>query len=222
MYLANTELKNVKPSKLEPCQRPTPLSFQKQCDFSLQQFIKHKPVSEFHSYAEKLHACLLEADHTVSCFVPQPLSLYRSGKLYPPDCYYFQSGQANYIELKPEKTMADFDETFWKCFFEFKGAKFRLISNESILENETLALNWLGIVKVILDHQYLDTSLVEFEILDRLCHQSSLALGDFVDPGARKASLAQEVGIFRLAHQGKVAIKCEHRQLDWDTEVTTR
>lgn len=216
------EFKRVKQVDLVPCQQSTKLAFQKKCDFHLQQFIKHPLISEFHSYAEKLHACLLEATPSVSCFVPQPTKLIRAGKRYTPDCYYCEDGIDIYVEIKPEARMEEFDESFWSSYFQFKGAQFRLISNESIFAQETLALNWLGITKTLLDHQHLDTQSLEYDLLDRLVVSPSMTLEHIVNSGDRNASLVFEVALFRLAHLGHVMIQCDRAPLNWNTKVVLR
>ena len=76
---------------------------------------------------------------------------------YIPDCFYLKNGERIIIELKPRGEFNQELQIPITVYLKFKGFQFKVISNESILEQETLGLNWLYIVRTIIGSRNEDT-----------------------------------------------------------------
>lgn len=184
-----------------------------------QRFIKFAGIGIFHSYSEFLHASLLEADPDISTFTPQPLSLLIKGRRYVPDCYYVKSGKRYVVELKP---LGEFNEELQiplESFFDYHNIKFEVISNESILENEVLALNWLHIIRTLISAGLEDTEAEEIRLWEEFLLENHKTIGDIISIGNRINGRAREISLFRLIHRGKLKIDFSDREIRLDTEV---
>lgn len=106
-------------------------------------------------------------------------------------------------------------------FFLWHGMEFRVISNESVLEREIEALNWIEIVHTLYTARELDTQAVEQDIYTRLGVQAfiPLALGELVEATNRERTYYHEVAVFRLMHRGLLTADIKDAYLDWDTAV---
>lgn len=171
-------------------------------DTYIQKFIKHPHVSIFHSYPEYIHAALLESDKEVSTFVPQPL-LFRVGRRpYIPDCFYTKAGKRFLVEIKPR---GEFDESMRRPLTDFcklQGVTFSVLSNESLLEQEVKAINWLYIIQVLLLTKEIETSGEEKTIWNKLLADHEKELGDIVLMTGTEKDFRHQVALFRLAHRG--------------------
>lgn len=210
----------VSTDTLVPFQRKTKLNFQTATDFYQQDLIKHPYRSDFHSYAEYLHAGLLEGNPKVTCHVPQPFLFRIRQKWYTPDSYVVEDNQPRkVVELKPRGEFADDKRIPLEHFCAQHGMEFIVVSNESVYERETEALNWLEIVRCLYQGRDLSTEYQEECVFDALRAKACCAIGDLVDPGDRETSYLTELAIYRLLHQGHLTGQLTENPLDWNTEV---
>lgn len=185
-----------------------------------QKFIKFPQVGIFHSYAELLHAALLEADKEVESFVPQPF-LFRIGKKrYPPDCYFIKNGKRFIAELKPLGKLSDETKIPMEEFCRRENMTFLVLSNESVMEQEQLALNWLKIIRTLNSALDIPTFDQEQLLMDRLFHEGECELGDIVFKGDRLDQKQYEIALFRLAHKGCLTLDLEQKYLSYSTKVS--
>ncbi len=189
-------------------------------DCYLQTFIKFPEVGIFHSRAELLHAALLEADPEVISFVPQPFKLMVNGSRYIPDCYVAYKNKREVIELKPR---GEFDEAklipLVEHFKQKHGADFKVVSNESVFEQELKAQNWLFIIRTLANMGDVSTNNQEQELLERFFFKPKQRIGDVVQINNRMNAYLDEIALYRLIHQGKLSISHD-KPIDTDTEVT--
>lgn len=212
--------RRVRAKTLEPRQRQTPPRLQTAADFRRQYMRKHPYRSDFHSRAEHLHAGLLEGDPTVRSYVPQPFRLTIDGKWYTPDCYVLsRTGTRRVIELKPGGEMRPEQRDPLTAFFIREEMRFEVISNESILERELEAENWLEIVRIL--HQAPDVDYPEAQdrVLERVYREGPCTLGELIDPGDREHTYRDEIALFRLVHRGHLMAKLDHAPLDFNTLI---
>lgn len=185
----------------------------------LQKFIKFPEIGIFHSHAELLHAALLEANHEVISFVPQPFKLHVNGKRYIPDCYIAYKNKHVVIELKPR---GEFDDDkkipLQEMFKNDYGYEFKVISNESVFDEEIKANNWLFIIRTLSNVEDISTVNQEQDLLEKFFHKPKQQLGDVVQINNRMNAYLDELALFRLIHKGKLNISNE-KQIDLDTEV---
>ncbi|MCG7875167.1 MAG: hypothetical protein N0C90_02410 [Candidatus Thiodiazotropha endolucinida] len=213
--------RQVKAQSLEPHQRTTSPALMTACDFYRQNMIKHPFASDFHSYSELLHACLLEGDPTVISYVPQPYLLRVQKKRYTPDCHIVSEGQPRrVVELRPNGEMAEHEKLALIAFFQQFRTKFEVISNESVLEREMEALNWLEIVEILHQARQFTTTDAEQQVLEKLTQKGPCTLGDIIDDGDRERTYLLEIALFRLLHRGYLHAELRETPLDYDTEVT--
>jgi hypothetical protein len=212
--------RSVKALNLVPQQQDSARKLLRSADCYQQKFIKFPHIGIFHSYAEFIHAALLESDPEVSMFVPQPFLLHIRNRRYIPDCYFVKSGQRIVLELKPRGDFKDELKIPLEAFFEQEQMIFNVLSNEDVLEQETLALNWLKIIRILISAQNEDTSHEEFILLNRLFEIQELELGDIVFVGDRIGQRKTEIALFRLAHKGKLKLDIKDSQLGYFTKVT--
>lgn len=188
-------------------------------DCYVQKFIKFDGTAICHSLAEYLHLAILESDPNVTAFVPQPFNLFVGRKRYIPDVFVTKGGRKFVYELKPK---ASFDEKMRLPlveFFKFHGIEFEVISNESVIENEVLARNWIRIVQTLLSSEDEDTTNDEITISERLCFECTLRIGDIIDLGDRIGSRHSEIALFRLAHSGRVQLNLSKDKMSLSTKV---
>jgi hypothetical protein len=215
-----TLLRQVQSDSLEPHQQPTAPNFKTACDFRQQVMRKHPYLSDFHSYAEYLHAGLLEGDPAITRYVPQPFRLRVRGKRYTPDCYVEGDGQPRrVVELKPRGEMPDDQRIPLLQYFAHHGLRFEVLSNEAVIERQTEAENWLEIVRILHLARDLTTSDAEQAVLEQLYRHGPCSLGDLIDPGDRERTYPQEIALFRLLHRGVVQGELTEQPLDYDTRL---
>ena len=223
MYgLKNIKSTNVSSNSLLPIQQTSFASkILRSADSYQQRFIKFSDIGIFHSYSELLHASILESDPEISTFTPQPFSLLIKGRRrYVPDCYFVKSGKRYVVELKP---LGQFDEELkipLELFFDYNDIKFQVISNESVLEREVFALNWLNIVRTLINAKLEDTEAEEVRLWEKFLMEPQKTIGDIVSIGNRIDGRAREIAMFRLVHRGKLKIDFDNREIGLDTEVS--
>jgi hypothetical protein len=190
-------------------------------DIYFQMFKKFNQVGIFHSYSEILFAALLEADHEVSCFTPQPMQVSIKGKRYIPDFHYIKNNQSFIVELKPR---GEFNEekrkTCEEVFFN-KGMKFKVIKNEDVLNQEIKALNWLQIIRVILTSTLNETRNQELKILAEVVNGSTSTFGDVIDTGNRMGTMLEEIALYRLIYKGRLKAELSKNLISLNTEIKT-
>ncbi len=217
--MLDPELRKVRMESMIPRSHRTPLGLQKSMDFYLQRFIKAPYVCEFHCYPELLHAALLESDSSISQFVPQPFKLRLNKRFYIPDSWYLEHGKPCVVEIKSDRGVEQFETMFWTEFFKSKGIHFKIIPNSTVLDKELKARNWLMLVKLLLEANDENVELEEYALLDLLTEQGTIALGHWIDPGARGHSRAKEIAMARLAHRGQIKINCDTELIHWETQL---
>lgn len=185
-----------------------------------QRFIKFDGIGIFHSYAELLHAALLEANPEVSSFTPQPLSLRVGKRRYIPDCYYVKSGKRYVVELKPRGEFVDEMKLLLEAFFQFEGIKFEVIPNESVLESEQVAISWLRIIRVLLSARFEDTTADEVRLWESFKSSQHQYIDEIISNGNRIDSRKREIALFRLLHKGKLKVNFNEKHLGLDSEVS--
>ena len=183
--------------------------------------LKHPRLSHFHSRAEYLHAGLLEGDPDVISYVPQPFLLRVGARRYTPDCYVVRRGAGREVlELKPGGQMDAALQDPLTAFFARKGMTFRVVSNESVFEQQQLAENWLLIVNVLHQARWVDTDTMETRVLEQVWQLDRCQLGDLVDAGDRDRTYYQEIALLRLLHRGRLTAPLDSAPLEFNTEIT--
>lgn len=185
-----------------------------------QRFVKFDDIGIFHSYAEYLHAALLESDIDVSIFTPKPFKLKVGSRNYIPDCYFVKGGDRYVVEIKPKGELSTELETPLREYFNFKGINFNVTSNESIFEREILGQNWIQIIQTLVSSRFENTDTQEREIWEKLHIKENLSIGDFIDSGHRLGSMHNEIALFRLAHSGKIHLDLESTPVNFETCVS--
>jgi hypothetical protein len=205
---------------LIPRQQATSIKTLRSADCYLQFFLKFAQLATFHSFAEYLFSAILESDPRVHSFVPQPYLLQVGRRRYTPDIFYIKSGVKYVAELKPRGEFSDSLKRPLTEFFKFHGIEFQVISSESVLQRDLFAQSWIQIIQTLVSAKYEDSRNTELDIYDSLIRKGSMAIGSIVDTGDRIQNRLQEIGLYRLAHSGKVDIKIEDSLIDMDTEVS--
>jgi len=185
-----------------------------------QRFIKFDGVGIFHSYAELLHAALLESNPAVTSFTPQPFFLRIGRRRYIPDCYYVLDGKRYVVELKPRGEFADEMKLPLEAFFDYENIKFKVISNDSVLEHELIAQNWLRIIRVLINARHEDTQVEEIRLWESFLITPKAYLDDIISFSNRFSSRSREIALFRLIHKGKLTINFNDRDIGINTEVS--
>jgi hypothetical protein len=211
---------SVSARSLIPAEIPTPLKLLRQADCYQQIGVKYPQRGTFHSYAELLHFALNEGDRKVTTIIPQPFYLRVGSKPYIPDAYLVRAGQRLVIELKPR---GEFDAALrlpLETFFQFRGMRFDVLSNESVLEREIEALNWLHVVRTLCTAKDLQTDAAECDLWQYfLAQDCRVMLGDILDPGDRLNGFVREVALYRMLHRGQLQPRWQHARLGLDTEI---
>lgn len=207
--------------QLVPAQQPTSVSLTKSTDYYEQRCVKFAQRGAFHSYAELIHALLLEADRDVTSFVPQPYQLLVNRRFYIPDVYAVRSGRIQILELKPEGKFDREKEAMLVAFFDQYGMHFEVVANESVLEQEQLALNWLPLIQVLAQAlaQGIDTQVEEQRLYDIARAQDSLAVGDLLHDSSRQEQYPKELALYRLLHRHDLVCDLTQRPLNYDTVI---
>lgn len=214
-------LGKVKAESLQPVQQPSSQSILVSADTYQQRLLKYPLRGVFHSYAEFIHALLLEADPGVRSFVPQPFLLRVNGRRYIPDCYVLRDAGPAVVELKPRGEMPTPSPELVRLFFDWEGMGFEVLNNEAVLAREAEALHWLRLIQVmVVAAQYhLDTRTEEVELLQDFAVSPCQAVGDLISPGRRSQLDLREVALYRLLHQHRLETDLVHRYLDYDSEI---
>lgn len=205
-----------------PTQQPTSFKLTRSTDYYEQRCVKFPERACFHCYAEFIHALLLEADGEVSYFVPQPFAMRVNRRRYIPDVYLVRGGRIEVLELKPRGEMDPQLEVPLRAFFEQYGMSFRVLANEMVLERETLALNWLGIIQVLAqaNHQGIDTASEEASLLLAAQSQETVTVADLLADTPRGDGFFKELALYRLLHQHALACDLSEAPLDYATVVS--
>ena len=214
--LLHSKIGGIKLKKLIPEQQTTSLKLLKSADCYLQKFLKFPEIGVFHSYAELLHAALLESKPGVINFVPQPFKLRVGNRTYIPDCYYIKNGQRYIVEIKPRGEFNQSTVLLVKKKLELENIKFTVITNKSILKQEVLAINWLHIVRSLLATEWMQTSTKQHQLLTSLHHKSQQTISELIDFDSDGIN---EIALFRLAHMGKVKIELHSNLMNPDSRV---
>ncbi|MFT3930976.1 MAG: hypothetical protein QM709_11855 [Spongiibacteraceae bacterium] len=204
---------------LIPAEVPTSRKILRQADCYQQRGIKYPHRGTFHSYAELLHFALCEGDALVTAFIPQPFKLRVCGRIYIPDAYVVRGGERIVIELKPR---GEFDPALQRqleAFFQFHRMRFEVVSNESVLEREIEALNWLHIVRTLCAATELMTDPVEHDLWRRFLTEHSIAFSDLLDPNNRRDDFTDEVALYRLLHRGQLRPHWHRSRLGFNTVI---
>lgn len=188
-------------------------------DYYQQVLLKHPGVSEFLGRAGYLYALLLEAESSVTSYIPRPFRLTLGKRHFVPDNYVvFDTRRPTVIKLVKEPIPAAQRELIVD-FLCLQRLDFEEIAIESVLARKTEALNWAEIVRVLYQARDLDTLPEEQGLWARMVTDGPCTLGDLIDPGDRARTYAIEVALFRLLHRGVLrAALCEH-PLDYDTPL---
>jgi hypothetical protein len=205
-----------------PTQQPTSIKLTRSTDYYEQRCVKFPDRACFHCYAEFIHALLLEADGEVTHFVPQPFAMRVNRQGYIPDVYVVRNERIEVLELKPRGEMDPKMEIPVRTFFEQHGMSFRVVSNETVQERETLALNWLGIIQVLAQAQYLgiDTFDDETLLLRKAQSEHAMPVGDLLAEHVRETDFHLELALYRLLHRHELECDLSDCPLDYDTMVT--
>lgn len=205
-----------------PIQQRTSLKLTKSTDYYEQRCVKYPGRACFHCYAEFIHALVLEADPTVSSFVPQPYQLVVNRKRYIPDVYLVRNARIEVLELKPRDKFEPKMEVPLRAFFRQYDMNFTVLANESVLEQERLALNWLPIVQVLAQAHYqgLDTAAQEQRLFDAARAETTVTVGELLGEGPRSERFWSELALYRLLHRHDLHVDLSEAPLDYDCEVT--
>ncbi|WP_250091470.1 hypothetical protein [Marinobacter sp. ATCH36] len=207
---------------LVPAQQPTRLKLTKRTDFYEQRCVKYPDRACFHCYAEFIHALLLEADPSVTSFVPQPYQMEVNRKPYVPDIYVVRDSRIEVLELKPRGQFDPKKAGPLSAFFDQYGMHFDVIANEAVFEQESLALHWLPIVQVLAQAHYqgLDTDEAEQRLFDAARDETAMTVGDLLGDAPREERYWTELALYRLLHRHDLHCDLSDASLDYDTEVT--
>lgn len=212
----------IKPvASLDPIQHDASPKLRRSTNLFFQQFLKHPAtISEFHSYAEFLYACLLEGDPTIHAFVPQPFQLWVGNRRYTPDVYVrHTNGSINIVELKPDKALSTSLKEPLTAFFSRHRMNFVVIDNNEVQAREQEALNWLRINQILVRFQNLDTSIQEVELEEIFFQCGQRQLQDFISRENRQAGMASEIALLRLLHNGILSADLGREPLNYTTEL---
>lgn len=209
-------------NQLIPAQQPTRLKLTKRTDYYEQRCVKFPGRACFHCYSEFVHALLLEADGSVTSFVPQPYQLIVNRSSYIPDVYLVRDGAIHVLELKPRGEFEPEKERPLRAFFEQYGMRFGVLANETVLEQERLALNWLPLVQVLAQARYqgMDTTDAEHQLLATALDETAITVGDLLDDSPREDRYWAELALYRLLHRHELMCDLHEAPLDYDTVVT--
>lgn len=219
--LTLASLGQVKANSLQPTQQPSSQEILVSADTYQQRLLKYPLRAVFHSYAEFIHALLLEADPAVRSFVPQPFLLWVNGRRYTPDCYVQRDSGPVVVELKARGEMKTPPPALVKQFFNWEGMDFEVLDNEAVLAREAEALHWLRLIQVmVVANQYgLDTRAAEIDLLQACAMQASQTVGDLISPRRHCELDLREVALYRLLHQHRLETDLVHDDLDYDSEI---
>ncbi len=210
---------NITSPELTPIQKSTRIGLKRSTDCYQRVMLKHKGISVFHSRAELYFATQLEANSKVSTYVPQPFHL-RIGKTpYTPDIYFVESGERKVVELKPNAKFCEKKKRALEDFFQNRGMKFAVESNESVLSKSVLSENWLYIISLLVTSKDHDTMALEDQLIDRI-QLGEIKLGDWVDSGDPLGGQLYQAACFKLLHRGVLSANLDKDRISYNTEFT--
>lgn len=209
-------------NQLVPMQQPTHLKLTKRTDYYEQRCVKYPGRACFHCYAEFIHALLLETDPEVTSFVPQPYQMEVNRKPYIPDVYVVRNGRIQILELKPRAEFETEKQLPLQAFFLQYSMNFVVLANESVLEQEQLALHWLPIVQVLSDAYVhgIDTFEREQRLFNTARLENSTTVGELLGDTPRSERYLSELALYRLLHRHDLHCDLSAAPLDYETEVT--
>jgi hypothetical protein len=199
----------VADGNLRPEQQPTPISLRRSTNYVVQRLLKHPECCRFHSLAELYFAALLEAQVDVTYFCPQPYEMWIKGNRYIPDIYFVKKGMAHVVEIRASGKFSEEKRQLLETYFRYHQMSFEVVANESILEREIEAQNWLFIVRNLLGGEDIDTETDEYRLIERLQLEGELELDDIVDPGDRQTTQYMELATYRLLYRQIVKTNLE-------------
>lgn len=210
---------HVQCESLTPAQIATPLRLLRHADCYLQRGVKFPQCGIFHSYAELLNFALCEGDSEVQILVPQPFRLTVSGRRYVPDLFMIRGGERVVCELKPRGELRRELHEPLEAFFTFHGYHFEVVSNESVLEKECSALNWLHALRILSSSADLGTDYEETALWEEVCREEWICFSDLIELGDRRQSCTREIALFRLLHRGLLAADWSRERLSPSTRI---
>jgi len=199
----------VTDGNLRPKQQPTPISLRRSTNYLVQRLLKHPERCRFHSLAELYFSALLEAQVDVTYFCPQPYEMWIQGKRYIPDFYFVKQGIGHVVEIRAGGKFSKEKRQLLETYFRYHQMSFEVITNESILDREIEAQNWLFIVRNLLGGEDIDTETDEYRLIERLQVEGELELDDIVDPGDRQTTQYAELAAYRLLYRQVVETNLE-------------
>lgn len=202
---------------LVPTEIPTPRKLLRQADCYQQIGVKYPQRGTYHSYAEFLHFALCEGDADVTTFVPQPFRLRIGNRPYIPDAYLVRDGERIVVELKPRGEFDSAKHAALTAFFHHHRWQFSVISNESVLEREIEAMNWLHVVRTLCSASAMTSAAEERGLLQRFLTQDRWEFGALLDHDDRSRCFTQEVALYRLLHRGQLQAQWQHSRLGPET-----
>lgn len=212
-------LADVRTDSLVPVEQPSSRDILVSADTYQQRFLKYPHRGTFHSYAEYLHAILLESHRAVTSFVPQPFKLYIRNRRYIPDCYVVENGERKVIELKGSAEKTPLPLAVITHFFALQGLRFEVIDNQTVLQHEREARHWLRLIQalVVAERYACDTRRLERDILAQ-CMESPCCVADVLTPG-RRDQWPREIALYRLLHRHWLETDLKMRYLNYDSEL---
>lgn len=209
---------SIKAKTLIPVEHATSLKLLKAADTYQQIFIKYPKCGIFHSYAELLHAALLESDPNVETFIPQPFRFRVGSAPYIPDCFLVKNGQRIVRELRSNGTFPDNWKEALHEFLSQYEMSFEIINNDEIYSREVEALNWLQIIQTIASGRSQDTSTLEKDVCFEIARAGSLALIEIISETDDFMQFSKLLSLYRLLHKGKITANLSVDPIHYNTE----
>ena len=195
-------------------------------DYYEKHMIKHPFRSQFISRHHLLYAGLLEADSSITSYVPRPFKMRFKSTLYFPD-FYIASGHKRYIidllkasDHQNDQTIADY--TTRGSFFKAQGLHYKNKSLESILSEQTRAENWLDICQRLYLGRHIDTANEQKDILTLFETHLNLLVIDVIDSTNRETAYLRELALLRCIQKGILKIELDHNKWGAKSEVVYR
>lgn len=208
----------IKAKTLIPFEHATSLKLLKAADTYQQIFIKYPKCGIFHSYAELLHAAILESDPNVEAFIPQPFHFRVGSTPYIPDCYLVKNGHRIVRELRSNGTFPDDWKEALQEFLNQHKINFEVINNDEIYAKEIEALNWLQITQTLVSARGQDTSKLENDVRSEIASAGSLTLIEIISETDDFLQFSKLLTLYRLLHKGQVTANLSVDPLHYSTE----
>lgn len=217
-YANLKEKLSIKTSTLHPQEQRTSLKLLKSADTYQQIFVKYPRCGTFHSYAELLHAALLESDPCVEMFIPKPFRFTIGPSPYVPDCYLVRQGVRIVRELRSKAAFPKEWRIPLQEFLAKRGMRFEVIANQDIYARETEALNWLQIVQTLISGGSQDTSQLEVELCHKIARAGGLTLIEVIPEDDKFLGFATLLALYRLLHHGEIKANLCSEAIHYGTE----